>query len=228
MISKFINLIKYIYFLKNYKINRISIAQICKKYDLVNIYHPIDDSGGMTIQEISYLILMIKSFNIKNVLEIGSFRGRTSINLLKNKEDLKLYTLDLPEGISDDKELKFKLKKTDKVQAFHNNKNYYLSKYKNSIENQSYAFHGDSAIFDFDIFNVKFDMIIIDGSHKYENVLIDSENAIKYLNKNGIIIWHDYSFAHIEVVKAIHQIKEKYKINVCLLKNSSFAIYIRD
>lgn len=228
MISKFINLIKYVYFLKKYKIARISIAQICKKNDLVNIFHPIDDRGGMTIQEISYLILISKSFDVKHVLEIGSFRGRTSLNLVRNKQNLKLYTLDLPEGISDDKDLQFRLKNTDKVQAFDDNKNYYLNKYKDSIEGQSYAFHGDSAIFDFDIFKVKFDMIIIDASHKYENVLIDSENAIKYLNKNGIIIWHDYSIAHIEVVKAIHKIKKKYNITVSLLKNSSFAIHIRD
>jgi predicted O-methyltransferase YrrM len=36
-----------------------------------------------------------------------------------------------------------------------------------------------------------FDVIFIDADHKYESVLIDLENSLKFLNKNGVIIMHD-------------------------------------
>ncbi len=36
-----------------------------------------------------------------------------------------------------------------------------------------------------------FDVIFIDGLHLYEQVVIDVENSVKYLNEGGIILLHD-------------------------------------
>jgi len=36
-----------------------------------------------------------------------------------------------------------------------------------------------------------YDAILIDGDHSKEQVKKDTENAFKYINKDGIIIWHD-------------------------------------
>ena len=36
-----------------------------------------------------------------------------------------------------------------------------------------------------------FDLIFIDGDHSYEAVKSDLENAIKFLNKDGLIVLHD-------------------------------------
>ena len=47
--------------------------------------------------------------------------------------------------------------------------------------------------------------------HKYENVVIDSENAIKMIKKNGYIIC-DYSKDHIDVLKAIRFIKKNIQL----------------
>ena len=38
---------------------------------------------------------------------------------------------------------------------------------------------------------IKYDLIFIDGLHTAEQVLKDCENALKVLNENGIIVWHD-------------------------------------
>jgi hypothetical protein len=42
----------------------------------------------------------------------------------------------------------------------------------------------------------KFDIIFIDGDHRYEQVKIDFENSLKILNKFGIIIFHDTDPIH--------------------------------
>ena len=74
------------------------------------------------------------------------------------------------------------------------------------------ALEGDSATYDFSKFDDFFDIIIVDGSHKYENVVIDSENAIKMIKKNGYIFWHDYSKDHTDVLKAIRFIKKNIQL----------------
>ena len=60
--------------------------------------------------------LYIKVYNIKNYLEIGSFRGRTSINIAHNNPKISIDTLDLPNEYGFDN-LKFKLLKNDTIQA---------------------------------------------------------------------------------------------------------------
>ena len=81
---------------------------------------------------------------------------------------------------------------------------------------------GDSAKYDFTKYNF-FDIILIDGSHKYENVVLDSENSIKMIKNKGYIIWHDYSKDHIDVVKATNLIKKNYSIDIKRLKHTKFA-----
>lgn len=44
----------------------------------------------------------------------------------------------------------------------------------------------------FKINKKKFDVIFIDGLHEYEQCKKDCLNSIKFLNKNGIILFHDF------------------------------------
>lgn len=40
--------------------------------------------------------------------------------------------------------------------------------------------------------NAPYDLIFIDGGHGYKEVKHDSEEALKFVNReNGIILWHD-------------------------------------
>ena len=52
----------------------------------------------------------------------------------------------------------------------------------------------DSKVFNFaDLCEIKFDSILIDGGHDYETVKSDTDNAIKMLDSNGLIIWDDFN-----------------------------------
>ena len=105
----------------------------------------------------SVIISISKKYECKNYLEIGSFRGRTAINIAANNKDTYIHTIDLPQSF-EDKDLKFKLLDNDTVQAKHEGRNYFFEKYQDY--NKKITNHyGDSATFDYDIFNHKFDLI---------------------------------------------------------------------
>ncbi|MBD3183553.1 class I SAM-dependent methyltransferase, partial [Candidatus Poribacteria bacterium] len=72
--------------------------------------------------------------------------------------------------------------------------------------------YGDSADFDFSPYFGTMDFVLVDGSHSYEYVLSDTDNALKLLkNGKGIILWHDYG--HWDgVTKALNELYESSEV----------------
>ena len=74
--------------------------------------------------------------------------------------------------------------------------------------------------------NDKFDLIFIDGGHTYSVVKNDTEKSFKMLNKNGIILWHDYvpgKQSAKNVVNYLNEIsKEK---NILNIRNTSLCVF---
>ena len=72
----------------------------------------------------------------------------------------------------------------------------------------------------------KFDLIFIDGGHTYSVVKNDTEKSFKMLNKNGIILWHDYvpgKESAKNVVNYLNEIsKEK---NILNIRNTSLCVF---
>ena len=119
--------------------------------------------------------------NIKNILEIGSYEGRSAIFFLNNFKDSNIHCVDTWSG-SDE----------------HDNFDY------NSIENN---FDFNSSIFQsnnrlnkfkmnsnefFQSNSKKYDLIFVDGDHSSDQVKIDIDNSWKILNKGGYLILDDY------------------------------------
>jgi hypothetical protein len=90
----------------------------------------------------------------------------------------------------------------------------------------------DSSKVDFLGLQRKFDLIFIDGDHKYEGVLADTRNAFKVLNDaNSVIVWHDYSFdpefVSREVLAAILDgTPQHLRDNLFHVSNTMCAIYM--
>ena len=57
----------------------------------------------------------------------------------------------------------------------------------------------------------KYDCIFIDADHSYEGVKKDYVNALKSINKNGVLIFHDIGNNSTGVAKLWHEIKSKAK-----------------
>lgn len=117
---------------------------------------------------ILYLCNYIKENNIKNILEIGSAIGYSSIMMASISKDIKITTIEKDE---------------DRYTVAVSN----IAKY--NLKNQINIIHGDAS--DVNI-NDKFDLIFIDAA-KGKNTFFF--NKFKHnLNKNGTIITDNLSF----------------------------------
>ena len=112
-------------------------------------------------------------------LEIGSFEGISAYFIYKFFKNKSIHCVDTWEGSDEhQKDTNFK----DVEFKFDNNLMNIesLTKYKSTSDN----FFENNQIF--------FDIIYVDGLHKYHQVKKDLNNALKFLKKDGIIICDDY------------------------------------
>tara|TARA_B100000795_G_scaffold23022_1_gene15457 strand:+ start:801 stop:1553 length:753 start_codon:yes stop_codon:yes gene_type:complete len=174
---------------KKSNIERIEIEKVTNWKNKKIILQNLSLAGGNASRlEILIIASLASSLNEnENVLEIGTFDGKTTINCANNIKNSRVYTLDLPENengkMLDRKEEYLEYDKSLINSKIRSNKKF--EKF-NNIE-QIYA---DSTIYDFS--KINFSLAFIDGGHDYNTVKSDTENCMKHIKKPGIILWHDY------------------------------------
>lgn len=203
----------YILLKRNYNYKNYLNEQIAKFSDLGLCYETGQGfSTDNTMQsEHSYLFKAIsnaKNFDISSILEIGTYDGENAKLLADLFPTAKVTTIDLPEDDSDFVNLydrseenvrrQFLAKRNDNLATSAN----IVFKEKNSV-NLSLDHHE------------KYDLIWVDGYHGYPTVAIDITNAIKMINKNGIIICDDvYTNCKVDTPyasKATYEVLCEYK-----------------
>jgi predicted O-methyltransferase YrrM len=148
---------------------------------------PID--GNVSPFEIDVIAALVRGHAPKVLFEIGTFDGRTSLNMAANAPPgATVYTLDLPAEGLDSTALALEL-----------NEDIFVRKSRSGARFADAAagggiiqLFGDSATFDFSPYFGKVDFMFVDGSHAYEYVKSDTIAALKMVREGGIIIWHDY------------------------------------
>jgi predicted O-methyltransferase YrrM len=149
--------------------------------------------GNVNLSELAILAQAATEVPIgREIIEIGTFDGRTTINLAINAAaGVPLFTIDLP---------------ADRATAFalENSERRYVDKLAPGARLrsagpawQAYAGRivqllGDSAAFDWSAHSGKAGLVFVDGSHAYENVRRDTETALRLAAEGGIVFWHDY------------------------------------
>jgi hypothetical protein len=143
---------------------------------------------------------------IKEILEIGSWEGRSSCFFLKYFDKSTLTCVDTWEGsdenfVDGDPNLKIVEKNFD----------YNISEYKSrviKVKKSSNNFFKDN--------KKKFDFIYIDGSHNYEDVLSDAKFGYDSLNIDSYMLFDDYDWKFykdkknpINAINYFLKIKEK-------------------
>lgn len=141
-----------------------------------------------------YLLKKFFNFNKKyKILEIGSYEGASSIFFLDILKNSKIYCVDTWSS-----RFRFGVtKKNINYSKIEKRFDYNLQPYKKRV----HKFKKDSSLF-FKKINkdLLFDLIYIDGSHKYKDVLNDARNGFDHLKNEGIIIFDDFNKP--EVLKA--------------------------
>lgn len=181
--------------------------------------------GNVSVEELCKICLIVKYFQPKRILEMGTYNGMTTLQMALNApKDAVVYTLDLPEDISTEgmelTELDIHVAKNLKDKFGTSTGSYF----KNRKDVNIVQLWGDSATFDYSVIGGKADVIFIDAAHDYANKKIDSENAFKLLEKNGVIIWHDFtSPANPDVTRYILDLSKEYQLYH--IRNTMLAVY---
>ena len=172
----------------------------------VKILEPDAKDGNVSLGELVAISQLVKLRNPLKIFEIGTFDGRTTLNLaLNSPPGGRIFTLDLPPTWTYDVQVKKDIgcrgdrKFIGKVETGFRFRGKEVSK---KIE----QLFGDSTRFDFSPYQNSMDFIFVDGSHAYEYVLKDSENALKMIKPGGIILFHDYNTSWPGVTKALNEL----------------------
>lgn len=168
----------------------------------VELINAAGSPGSLSCIEMYFLASLTKLLCPRMVLEIGTFEGRTTLNMALNcPADSEVYTIDLP---------------SDHVQTRHSRA------YPNegSARNVPVGHHfhakpearkirqlwGDSASYNFESFYGKTDLVFVDGDHSYEYVKSDSELALRLISSKGVAVWHDYDGTWAGVAKYLREL----------------------
>ncbi|MGA9768308.1 MAG: class I SAM-dependent methyltransferase [Blastocatellia bacterium] len=164
----------------------VTLEEIAPFATEFKVSRPPDWGGSMTITEISSLCHLVAARHPHKVLEIGSFRGLTTLNIAMNAPEAEIHTLDLPPDF-DPVDTKFENNDTSiiKSRGFY----YYDGRHEAARIHQHY---GDTANFDYEEIGGGVDLCLIDAAHSYEYVRNDTARSLPLMANDSLMLWHDY------------------------------------
>ena len=121
--------------------------------------------------------------NIKNILEIGTFDGKTTLLLSKLFPKAKITTVDLPD---DDPIFNNSYQREDEKY-----RRDFLIKQAENTSSQNINIIKKNSFFLNEVVDERFDLIWVDGGHLYPEISWDICNAYHLCNKNGWILYDD-------------------------------------
>lgn len=157
-----------------------------------------------------------------NILEIGVYCGQNTVNLgcffSENKANIEITCIDpWDKVVPEDKNKSFFYHsffedlKNNRVERMFDN-NIRFSGLQNVVKKEK--------LFSVDFFKKnkkKFDLIIVDGSHYFDNVNHDIRESIKILNDDGILILDDYELEASKI--SFDELSFYNKVDLAIYKN---------
>lgn len=194
---------RWIYFLLNCKFSRVRLEQILRGNTIADLQLPVvsDHCETATLYEHLVIATLVRVLKPLHCFEIGTSLGLTSSSLAANlPPDGRLETLDL----SDE----------PRIGAF----------FRERPEALKIRQHfGSSSEFCFEPFHGKMDLVLVDGSHEFEQAQRDTRNAFQMLSPTGVILWHDVNPNTPGVLKALQNCEKADRVVV--IADTSFGFY---
>lgn len=165
----------------------------CATSCLPRVWEDKQENGNVRISELAILSALAEGCrNGSNLFEIGTFDGRTTLNLALNAPDTcRICTLDLPP----DQATKYALASGERHMVEKAAPGFRYEKYRHlypAVISRIHQLLGDSAAFDYSAYADSCSLVFVDGSHAYEYALSDTRAAMQIVEKGGIVVWHDY------------------------------------
>lgn len=172
------------------RLRPVGIDAITPTDTSVALVYPAPADGEITTLELMVIARIVHHHRIRAAFEIGTFNGRTALNIAANAEGaITVHTLDLP--VAD-------LHATVHALSPHEHRFVEKPAPGSCFMNTRYAgqivqLYGDSSSFDYAPYAGTMDLVFIDGSHTAGHVRNDSYAARDLIGAGGgIILWHDY------------------------------------
>lgn len=118
--------------------------------------------------DLFFLLSLARTARPRRILEVGTFRARTTCALKLNCPDAAVVSYDIAEIESP---YRSRVLKQPGVE----------------LRLGSFAEAGPVLLAE-----EKYDLIFVDGSHTYDDALADSRIAIQIVSPGGFVVWHDY------------------------------------
>jgi predicted O-methyltransferase YrrM len=202
-----------------------SLAEICgtqngNRQIWIDLGQP---SPEMPPGELALLCSLVKWKNPRIAVEIGTFKGFTTLHLSRNTaERCRIYTVDLPPTLE-----------------AHEASNFSDPQLIAASRSAQRAFESDPKVTQLfqDSTTVEWkrivagpiDFALIDGSHLYEHVRKDTENVMEALAPGALVMWHDY--ANVEVRRGVGRYLRELSTEgwpIWRLAGTSFCVYLHD
>jgi predicted O-methyltransferase YrrM len=181
---------------------RITVEQIAGDAT-IHVRSPVPADGNVTLLELVVINALVTRRRPRRLFEIGTFDGRTTLNLAANAaDDAIVYTLDLsgseePALGVDADDVQFIQRSQEGVRG---------SRFRRTPEaTRIRQLTGDSAAFDYTPYAGAMEFVFVDGSHAYDYVLSDSRAALQLAAPGALIVWHDYG-EWPDVTRALHDL----------------------
>jgi predicted O-methyltransferase YrrM len=189
------------------------------------IWEHAQSNGNVKLRELGVLSAFAAECEDGTTLfEIGTFDGRTALNLaLNSPAGCEVVTLDLPP----DSETRFSLDPRDvhMVQKPRSGARY--DKHREAcpeVVNRIRQLFGDSAELDPAPYEQRCSLVFVDGSHAYDYVVSDTVNALRLIRAGGVIVWHDYGVWE-GVTRGLEEIEESQRLGLQHIEGTSLVFW---
>lgn len=159
------------------------------------------------------LDVLIRNRSVRTAFEFGTFRGATT-RLMAEAIGAggEVHTIDLPAGPGST------IAETLIGQD--------LQQISSTTAARVVVHREDTATFDFEQYRNTFDIVFVDASHKYADVMRDSRAALSIVRPGGIVVWDDYHAGEPGVVRALHELA--VEVPIVNVRWSRLALLVGD
>ncbi len=174
---------------------KIAMAEICQFDEPILVREPAYQPGNVSAVELIVLNHLVRRATPAVCFEIGTFDGRTTLNLASNTgPECRIFTLDLPAAQLDGTAYEVAAGERQFIEKAASGSRFTGTPQASKIE----QLYGDSANFDFSPYHGVIDFVFVDASHVRDYVLNDAGVAMNLLRRGtnddprGTVVFHDY------------------------------------
>ncbi|MBI4658446.1 MAG: class I SAM-dependent methyltransferase [Verrucomicrobia bacterium] len=197
----------------------------CVETSMPRVCEHKKENGNVRVSELAILSALAARCRAgSNLFEIGTFDGRTTLNLALNAPaNCRIYTLDLPPAQA----TRYPLADGERHMVEKSRPGARYEKYRGKHPAAISRIHqllGDSANFDYSPYRGSCSLVFVDGSHAYDYALSDTRAAMTLVEAAGIIVWHDYGIWE-GVTKALEELAHRERLGLHNIRGTSLVIW---